>query len=179
MRFCLLVRTTPSARFKSASVVVSSTIKNRLSGMLILIPLHSLGVKIVPLTKSLDSFPWDWRRLTFFYIAPKQKELQSCARTQIEDQYNLFSNAKSKTTWQCQVALRVLVVFFWRVLLGKYLVNTEFPKAVSLYYSSAPGPKMTSLIPLRYLKLSFTIDWITGGIIKENFSCLHGRTKPE
>ena len=157
MRFCLLVLTTPSACFKSVSVVVSSTIKNRLSGIFILIPLHSLGVKIVPLTKSLDSFPWDWRRLTFFYIAPKQKELQSCARTQIEDQYNLFSKAKSKTTWQCQVALRVWV-FFWGVLLGKFLVNTEFPKAVSLYYSSVPGPKMSSLIPLWYLQLSFTID---------------------
>ena len=51
-----------------------------------------------------------------------------------------------------------LGVFFLRVLLGKYLVNTEFPKAGSLYYSSAPGLKMTSLIPLRYQKLSFTID---------------------
>ena len=46
-------------------------------------------------------------------------------------------------------------------------------KAVLLYFSSTPRPKLRHLFPLRYLKLDLTVKWVIGGILRRYFSCLH------
>ena len=45
-------------------------------------------------------------------------------------------------------------------------------KAVLLYFSSMPWPKIRHLFPLRYLKLDLTVKWVIGGILRRYFSCL-------
>ena len=46
-------------------------------------------------------------------------------------------------------------------------------KAVLLYFSSMPWPKIRHLFPLRYLKLDLTVKWVIGGILRRYFSCLN------
>ena len=119
-------RMTPCALFKSVSVIVSSARKNRLSSIFILIPLHSLDPLINFTWRYADLLSWDIRRLTFFVIAPKLKELQSCAMTQIEDKNVLFPNLKLKAKCE-RLEWPWPWVFIRKCLLGKCLVHSELP----------------------------------------------------
>ena len=111
-------------------------------------------------------------RLTFFIIAPKQRELQSCARMQIKDKTTLFKNITSKTSKNLKdapIAWLSSREFCWKNI---WSIHTCL-KVVSLSFSSTPWPKMRHLFPLRYSKLDLTIEWVIGVILRKYFSCLH------
>ena len=60
----------------------------------------------------------------FFFIIPKLKEPQSCARSQIEEKTIAFPNLLLKTICTHHDPTNAWV-FARRVLLGKYLVHSE------------------------------------------------------
>ena len=67
-------------------------------------------------------------RLTFFIIAPKLEELQSCARTQIEDKNALFQNTTLVTSKKLKEAPNA-GPFIKRALMERYLVYSDLPQS--------------------------------------------------
>ena len=67
-------------------------------------------------------------RLTFYIIALKLEELQSCARTQIEDKNALFQNTTLVTSKKLKEAPNAWA-FIKRDLLEKYLVYSHLSQS--------------------------------------------------
>ena len=67
-------------------------------------------------------------RLTFFIIAPKLEELQSCARTKIKGENVLFQNTTLVTSKKLKEAPNAWA-FIKRDLLEKYLVYSDLPQS--------------------------------------------------
>ena len=111
-------------------------------------------------------------RLMFFTIAPKQMELQSCARTQIENKNVLFQNITLITSKELKEAPNAWA-FIRRALLEKYLVYlTSRQSSFTVLFINASA-KNAAFVLLRYLELDLTIEWVIGGILRKYFSCLH------
>ena len=108
----------------------------------------------------------------FFTIAPKQMELQSCARTQIEDKNALFKNFTLIPSKDLKEAPNAWA-FIRRALLEKYLVYLDLPQSGFTVLFINASAKNASFVHLRYLELDLTVEWVIGGILRKYFSCLY------